>query len=137
MRDFGLGALRRRAPGDDTVKLDQFVVASSKAMDNAALAINTQRFAANQVNVIAADEFGGAAESKVGEVLKSLPGISMTLGGGGAPNFVSRRVETSSYPRLVEMRGQCAQRVGPKNWRDRAPFTPLRRCTYSGLSSKV
>jgi TonB-dependent receptor len=89
VKDFGLGAPRRRAPGDDTVKLDQFVVASSKAMDNAALAINTQRFAPNQMNVIAADEFGGAAESKVGEVLKSLPGISMTLGGGGEPYQVS------------------------------------------------
>jgi hypothetical protein len=48
VRDFALGALRRRTPGDDTVKLDQFVVASSKAMDNAALAINTQRFAPNR-----------------------------------------------------------------------------------------
>jgi TonB-dependent receptor len=89
VQDFGLGGLRRRAAGDDTVKLDQFVVASSKEMDNAALAINTQRFAPNQMNVIAADEFGGAAESKVGEVLKSLPGISMTLGGGGEPYQVS------------------------------------------------
>ncbi|MDO8539795.1 MAG: TonB-dependent receptor [Opitutaceae bacterium] len=89
VQDFGLAAPRRRAPGDETIKLDQFVVASSKEMDNAALAINTQRFAANQLNVIAADEFGGAAESKVGEVLKSLPGISMTLGGGGEPYQVS------------------------------------------------
>lgn len=87
--DIGLTAARRRAPGDETVTLDQFVVASSKEMDNAALAINTQRFAANQVNVIAADEFGGAAESKVGEVLKSLPGIAMDLGGGGEPYQVS------------------------------------------------
>ena len=41
------------------------------------------------MNVIAADEFGGAAESKVGEVLKSLPGIAMGLGGGGEPFLVS------------------------------------------------
>lgn len=88
-RDIALTAARRRAPGDETVTLDQFVVASSKEMDNAALAINTQRFAPNQVNVIAADEFGGAAESKVGEVLKSLPGIAMETGGGGEPYQVS------------------------------------------------
>jgi TonB-dependent receptor len=88
-QDFGLTPVGQRAAGDTTVKLDTFVVETSKEMDNAALAINTQRFAPNQINVIAADEFGGAAESKVGEVLKSLPGISMGLGGGGEPYQVS------------------------------------------------
>ena len=88
-QDFSLTALRRTAAGGETVKLDEFVVASSKEMGNAAIAINTQRFAANQMHVVAADEFGGAAESKVGEVLKSLPGVSMTLGGGGEPYQVS------------------------------------------------
>jgi TonB-dependent receptor len=88
-QDFALASPRRRGPGDAAVKLDRFVVASSKEMDNAALAINTQRFAPNQVDVVAADEFGGAAESKVGEVLKSLPGIAMNLGGGGEPDQVS------------------------------------------------
>lgn len=75
--------------GSSTVKLDQFVVATSKEMNSAALAINTQRFAANQMNVVAADEFGGAAESKVGEILKSMPGVAMDLGGGGEPFRVS------------------------------------------------
>ncbi len=88
-QDFSLTALRRTATGGETVKLDEFVVASSKEMGNAAIAINTQRFAANQMHVVAADEFGGAAESKVGEVLKSLPGVAMTLGGGGEPFQVS------------------------------------------------
>lgn len=88
-QDFNLAALSRTARGDATVVLDEFVVASTKEMDNAALAINTQRFAPNAMNVIAADEFGGAAESKVGEVLKSLPGITMELGGGGEPYRVS------------------------------------------------
>ncbi len=88
-QDFSLASLSRPARDDSTVVLDKFVVASSKEMDNAALAINTQRFAPNAMNVIAADEFGGAAESKVGEVLKSLPGITMELGGGGEPYRVS------------------------------------------------
>ncbi|MSU24134.1 MAG: TonB-dependent receptor [Opitutus sp.] len=88
-QDFTLTALRRPAAGGATVKLDEFVVASTKEMGNATVAINTQRFAPNQMHVVAADEFGGAAESKVGEVLKSLPGVSMTLGGGGEPFQVS------------------------------------------------
>lgn len=87
-QDFSLTGSR-----DDEVrgriKLQEFVVASSKEMDNAALAINTQRFAANQMNVVAANEFGGAAESKVGEILKSMPGVAMDLGGGGEPFRVS------------------------------------------------
>lgn len=87
--DFNFAGIQARPAADQAVVLDEFVVASTREMENAALAINTQRFAPNMMNVIAADEFGGAAESKVGEVLKSLPGISMDLGGGGEPYRVS------------------------------------------------
>ena len=81
--DFNLAPIQRTASGNDTVKLDKLVVSTSKEMSNDALAINTQRFAPNQMNVVAADEFGGAAESKVGEVLKSMPGVAAGLGDGG------------------------------------------------------
>ena len=87
--DISLGAPRRKPADDAAIKLDEFVVTTSKEMANASVAINTQRFAPNQMHVVTADEFGGAAESKVGEVLKSLPGVSMTLGGGGEPFQVS------------------------------------------------
>lgn len=87
--DFALTGFQRKSPDGSVVKLDQFIVASTKEMDMAALAINTQRFAPNMTNVVSTDEFGGAAESKIGEVLKSLPGLSMTLGGGGEPFQVS------------------------------------------------
>ncbi|MBI5692628.1 MAG: carboxypeptidase regulatory-like domain-containing protein [Verrucomicrobia bacterium] len=84
-RDFELASEDRRAaaPGA-TVKLDQFVVSTSKEMDGAALAINEQRFASNMVNVLAADEFGHVAEGNVGEFLKFIPGISIDYGGGDA-----------------------------------------------------
>jgi iron complex outermembrane receptor protein len=88
-QDFNLTAFQSKPKVEGAIVLDEFVVASSKEMENAVLAINTQRFAPNQMNIVAADEFGGAAESKVGEVLKSLPGISMNLGGGGEPYQVS------------------------------------------------
>jgi hypothetical protein len=58
-RDFTLTGLT--AQGGDTVKLDKFVVSDPKEMAGAAIAINTQRFAPNFVNVIAADEFGPMA----------------------------------------------------------------------------
>jgi TonB-dependent receptor len=74
---------------NEAVKLAQFVVSTSAEMDGAAIAINTQRFAPNVINVVAADEFGTVASGNVGEVLKAVPGVSLTPGGLGAPNTVS------------------------------------------------
>ena len=74
---------------DDTVKLDRFVVSTSTEMDGAAIAINTQRFAPNFMNVVAADEFGAVASGNVGEILKSVPGVTVGLGGLGAPFTIS------------------------------------------------
>ena len=63
-----------------TVKLQSFVVNTSTEMDGAAIAINTQRFAPNAMNVVAADEFGLVANGNAGEVLKSVPGLTLSLG---------------------------------------------------------
>ena len=72
-RDFELSYLRPASPGNaGVVKLEQFTVATSKEMDGAAIAINTQRFASNTMNVVAANEFGPVADGGVGEVLKSV-----------------------------------------------------------------
>src|SRR5439155_19854186 len=74
------------AQGDASgpIRLDRFVVNTTKEMDGAAIAINTQRFAPNVMNVVAADEFGAVAIGNVGEVLRAVPGISITPGGLGA-----------------------------------------------------
>ncbi|MEY2878123.1 MAG: hypothetical protein RLZZ15_503, partial [Verrucomicrobiota bacterium] len=86
-RDFSLAATQKSSVRDkDTgaIKLAEFVVGASKEMDGAAIAINEQRFAANMMNVLSADEFGQIAEGNVGEFLKFIPGISMDYGGGDA-----------------------------------------------------
>ena len=75
--DFDLGAV------DGPVRLAQFTVGASKEMDGAAIAINTQRFAPNAMTVIAADEFGPVANGNAGELLKSVPGITLSLGSQG------------------------------------------------------
>ena len=67
--------------------LESFVVASSKEMDGAALAINEQRFARNIVNVVSADEFGTIADGSIGEFMKFLPGITSDYTGGDARRF--------------------------------------------------
>lgn len=87
--DFELSALSLGQTRDGTVQMSEFVVSDSKEMEGAAIAINTQRFAPNIVNVIAADEFGPMATGNVGEVLKSMPGLTLTQGGMGEPNTIS------------------------------------------------
>ncbi|MBI5688662.1 MAG: TonB-dependent receptor [Verrucomicrobia bacterium] len=71
------------APGS-IVKLEEFVVSTSREMTAAALAINEQRFAANLKNVVAADEFGDVAEGNVAEFIKFLPGVNIDYAGGNA-----------------------------------------------------
>jgi TonB-dependent receptor len=78
--DISLGS----AAAGGVVKLDDFVVASSRQMDGAAIAINEQRFASNIVNVVAADEFGSVLENNVGDFLKFMPGITIDFIGGAA-----------------------------------------------------
>ena len=89
-QNFELSYLGDRAlASDGRIKLEAFTVATSKEMDGAAIAINTQRFAANSMNVVAANEFGPVADGGVGEVLKSVPGINITRGGFGDAYQVS------------------------------------------------
>ena len=71
-QNFELSYFRPRATaGDGVVKLDQFTVGTSKEMDGAAIAINTQRFAPNTMNVVAANEFGPIADGGQGSALLS------------------------------------------------------------------
>ena len=65
--------------GDKTgvVKLDPFVLSSSKVTEGEALATNEQRFAANIKNVIATDAYGDVTEGNVAEFMKYLPGITV------------------------------------------------------------
>ena len=87
-QDFNLRPLGEdSASSPGPVKLGQFVVASSRDMDGAAIAINDQRFAADMRKVIAADEFGTTADGSVGELLKSVPGVSVAWVGGEAMNI--------------------------------------------------
>ncbi len=61
----------------DTVKLDQFVVQSTRETNAAAIAINEQRFSANIKSVVSTDAFGPQANHNVGEFLKWLPGVGV------------------------------------------------------------
>jgi iron complex outermembrane receptor protein len=83
---------------DGTVKLSEFVVATSKDMDGAAIAINEQRFSRSIINVVAADEFGTIVDGTPGEVLKFLPGITMDYSAGEARTVSMNGVPAANVP---------------------------------------
>jgi len=102
--DVALGA-PEAAPSNtstDTVRLDKFVVASSKEMEGAAIAINEQRFAANMRTVVATDELGFVPEGNVAEFMKFLPGITIESSGGFAREVSINGVPSSYVPITVD-----------------------------------
>jgi TonB-dependent receptor len=76
-RDISLTSKERYGETSDTVKLDKFVVESTKETNARALAVNEQRFSANQKRVVSADQFGTIPDSNPGELMKWLPGVSV------------------------------------------------------------
>jgi TonB-dependent receptor len=86
-------ATRYGANVSDTVKLDSFVVATSRETDGTAIAINEQRFSPNIKNVVAADAMGDVMDGNVGEFLKFMPGITAEYDrdSGGSVSSVSVR----------------------------------------------
>ena len=85
--DISLGG-STSATDSSVIKLDELVVAASREMEAAAIAINDQRFAPNVKTVVSTDEFGAVAEGNVAEFLRYLPGLTVDLSGGDA-RFVS------------------------------------------------
>ena len=97
-RDFELSSASRRGRPGEVVKLESFVTSASREMDGAAIAINEQRFAANIVTVVAADEFGVVPDGNIGEFLKMLPGITMDYRGGDPREISMNGVSSANVP---------------------------------------
>lgn len=100
-RDFNLEAGARRTetgPAGSVVKLGEFVVATSREMDGAAIAINEQRFAPSMKNVVSAEEFGANGDGNVGEFFKYLPGMNINVAGGEARQFSMNGVPNGYVP---------------------------------------
>ncbi len=88
----------RNAGAGQVVKLEQFVVETSKEIDGAARAINEQRFAKNIVQVVSTDEFGTIADGSIGEFMKFLPGITSDYTGGDARRFSINGAPADNVP---------------------------------------
>jgi len=83
------GAPVATAPGE-LVKLDQVTVVAAREFSAQALALNEQRHAANIKNVVAADEYNGAAAGQLGDFLKFIPGVSAIYSGNLATDISVR-----------------------------------------------
>src|SRR4030095_5332313 len=81
-QNFSLG--RESSPDKDgaTVKLDAFVVESTRDMTSASIAINEQRFARTIKSVMSTDVFGDIANGNVADFAKFLPGVTADGNGG-------------------------------------------------------
>jgi TonB-dependent receptor len=104
-RDFQLSpSAGKRGAGvdDEPIKLDNYVIAASRVMSGAALAINEQRFAPNMKNVVSADEFGDVPEGNVAEFLKFMPGVSVDVTGGHARGVSINGVPADYVPVSID-----------------------------------
>jgi iron complex outermembrane recepter protein len=99
-RDISFGAEEDRAGA--TVKLSQFIVAETREMEAAALAINEQRFAANIKTVVSTEDFGSIAESNVGEFLKFMPGLTIDFNAGNPREVSIAGVPTTNVPITID-----------------------------------
>lgn len=100
-KDFNL----TRADATETggiVKLDEFVVASSREMNAADIAINEQRYAPNIRNVVDADAFGDAGEGNLGEFIKFIPGVTVNYSSFDAREISIRGLPSNSTPVMVD-----------------------------------
>lgn len=89
-------------PGGAAVKLDPFVVASSKETDQANIAVNEQRFAANIKTVVPTGDLTDHGDGNIAEFLKFVPGISGTHGQRGDIGSISVRGFASNFTQVTQ-----------------------------------
>jgi TonB-dependent receptor len=85
----GVPAAPAGAKTDDIVKLDAFVVTSSREMSGAAMAVNSQRFADNTRSVVSIEEMGFTGDGNLAGALKFLPGVDLADDGTGFGNYIT------------------------------------------------
>jgi TonB-dependent receptor len=103
-QDFVLDASGTAGP-EAPITLDSFIVAASRELSTAALAINEQRFSQQIKTVVATDTFGDIADGNVGEFVKFLPGVSLGFTGGQASSISIGGLPPESTPITIDGNG--------------------------------
>lgn len=77
VQNFTLSSQDRYGQLDEVFELDAFTVEAQKETNAAAISVNEQRFAAGQMSVVSADQFGTIPDTNPGELMKWLPGVTV------------------------------------------------------------
>lgn len=77
--------------GEQTIKLDAFVVQAHQETDQQSLAINQQRFSPILESVISTDQFGDVTEGNLSEFMKFMPGVSIEYSNSPEPREIMLR----------------------------------------------
>lgn len=88
--------------GASTVKMDAFVVATTKETDQANIAINEQRFAANIKTVVSTGDMSEHGDGNIAEFLKFVPGLSGTPGQRGDIGSLSVRGFPAEFTQITQ-----------------------------------
>ena len=115
--NVGLTNVARYGADPGVVRLDSFVVATSREMEGQALAINEQRFAANLKNVVSSDTHGDVTAGNVAELMKFIPGITIVEGGDGNANQVALRGLDAALTNVAMDGAQVAHAANAGNTR--------------------
>jgi TonB-dependent receptor len=97
-QDFSLAGLEAKPADAGIIKLERFIVATTKEMEGAAIAINEQRFAPNLKNVASTDEYGGIPDGNAAEFLKNFAGVTVGYSGGNARQISIDGVPAANVP---------------------------------------
>ena len=119
VRDFALASITSQgADKDEVVKLNGFVVNTTRLVDGAALAINEQRYAPNIKNIVSTSEYTKDPEGNVAELMKFMPGISVENNGSNARWITMQGAPQDYVPvtidgfNLASTGGDTTRRVG-------------------------
>lgn len=116
------------------VKLDSFVVASSRDTDAMAIANNEQRFAPNVKLVVSADSFGDVMDGNVAEMMKFLPGVTALYDRSGDQTAAARISVRGFSAGMVAISTDGAQLANTSNVSGNSRFFDFSQMSINNLA---
>ena len=125
---------RTHAGESGVVKLDSFVVASSRETNAMAIANNEQRFAPNVKLVVSADSFGDVMDGNVAEMMKFLPGVTALYDRSGDQTAAARISVRGFSAGMVAITTDGAQLANTSNVTGNSRFFDFSQMSINNLA---
>jgi iron complex outermembrane receptor protein len=133
-RDIQLSSQTHQGTDAKVVKLDSFVVASSRETDAMAIANNEQRFASNVKLVVSADSFGDVMDGNVAEMMKFLPGVTALYDRSGDQTAAARISVRGFSAGMVAISTDGAQLANTSNVTGNSRFFDFSQMSLNNLA---